>query len=199
MSIPASRFSCRQVYDRRYFEQLHRMYSDPWSVLTSRYEHEKFQTTLQALSRPHYRNALELGCSVGGLTRHLSGRCDALTSVDTSSAALQRAHENCNAPQIRFMQADLPDGDWQDSYDLIVLSEILYYFSPTRLAGLAQRLRACIAPRNTELVVVHWTGETDYPLSGDDATGLLRRYLRATVRDSLRAPSYRLETWQVES
>jgi cyclopropane fatty-acyl-phospholipid synthase-like methyltransferase len=199
MSTATPKSSCRPTYDHRHFEQLHRTHSDPWAVLTSAYEREKYQATLQALAHARYRHALELGCSVGGLTRLLADHCTSLTSVDTSSTALQRARDNCQAKHVRFVQAHLPDGDWQDRYDLIVLSEILYYFSPADLVRLAERLRACIEPGKTDIVAVHWTGDTDYPLTGDDATELCRQHLRATLCDSQREPLYRLETWRVDA
>jgi hypothetical protein len=92
------------------------------------------------------------------------------------------------------MQAHLPDGDWSGSYDLVVLSEILYYFSIPALVRLADRLSR-VVNEHTDFVLVHWTGETDYPLSGDRATELFQCLMRADLRHRIRHPKYRLETW----
>ena len=194
MSNPTPKFSCAPPYDHDFFERLYADKIDPWSVLTRSYERDKYEATLRSLGQGCYRHALELGCSIGGLTRLLAERCDALTAVDTSAIALQRARELCRLPNISFVQAHLPDGDWSGSYDLVVLSEILYYFSVPALVRLADQL-ARVVNKRTEFVVVHWTGETDYPLTGDRATELFQCLMRAELHQRERHAWYRLETW----
>lgn len=194
MSTPTPKSSFAPLYDHAHFERLYTEQVDPWSVLTSRYERDKFKATMDALQKAEYAHVLELGCSIGGLTRHLAPRCRALTAVDTSGVALQRARDWCPQPHVRFVQAHLPDGDWDGDYDLVVLSEVLYYFSIPALVRLADRLSRMLAP-GTECVVVHWTGETDYPLSGDRATELFQCLMRAQLRSRVRHAAYRLETW----
>lgn len=194
MPIPIPRSSCAPSYDHAFFERLYMDRLDPWSVLTSDYEREKYEATLGALGRERYRHALELGCSIGGLTRLLADRCESLTAVDTSAVAIRRARALCRAPHVRFVQAHLPDGEWQASFDLVVLSEILYYFSIPALVRLAGRLSGMVTP-STAFVVVHWTGKTDYPLTGDRAMALFRTLMRAELRSQTRHPSYRLESW----
>jgi SAM-dependent methyltransferase len=194
MSTPTPKFSSAPSYDHEFFEHLYTGQVDPWSVLTSAYERDKYEATLQALSKPRYRHALELGCSIGGLTRLLAARCDAVTAVDTSATALLRARQLCDAPNVTFVQAHLPDGDWGGTYDLVVLSEVLYYFSIPALVRLADRLSKVVTP-GTEFVVAHWTGETDYPLTGDRAMELFQSLMRADLRSRTRHPKYRLESW----
>ena len=194
MSIPTPKFSSVPSYDHEFFERLYTDHVDPWSVLTSSYERDKYEATMQALGQQHYQHGLELGCSIGSLTRLLAARCDALTAVDTSATALRRARELCPARNVTFMQAHLPDGEWNGPYDLVVLSEVLYYFSIPALVRLADRLSKVITPA-TEFVVVHWTGETDYSLTGDRATELFQCLMRADLRARTRHPNYRLETW----
>jgi SAM-dependent methyltransferase len=194
MSSPTPKFSYAPLYDHHFFERLYTDQVDPWSILTSSYERDKYEATLHGLRQDRYRHALELGCSIGGLTRLLAERCDSLTAIDTSAIALRRAKELCRCPNVAFMQAHLPDGDWSGSYDLVVLSEILYYFSIPALVRLADRLSRVVS-EHTEFVVVHWTGETDYPLTGDRATELFQCLMRAELRHRTRHPRYRLETW----
>ncbi len=182
-------------YDQDYFERLYTEHADPWSVLASTYEHDKYVATMAALDQSRYGSALELGCSIGGLTRRLATRCDRLVAVDTSQAALARARHACGYPNVDFVQAHLPDGDLGGPFDLIVLSEILYYFSMPALVRLADRI-ARVARPGAEYVVVHWTGETDYPLTGDRATELFQTLVRAKLRSRIRHASYRLESWR---
>jgi len=194
MSMPTPKFSSAPQYDHEFFERLYTGQVDPWSVLTSSYERDKYEATMQAPARQRYRHALELGCSIGGLTRLLAGRCDAVTAIDTSTMALQRARELCTASNVTFVQAHLPDGDWDGPFDLVVLSEVLYYFSIPALVRLADRLSKVVT-EGTEFIVVHWTGETNYPLTGDRATELFQCLMRADLRSRTRHPQYRLESW----
>lgn len=54
-------------------------------------------------------------------------------------------------------------------FDLIMLSEVLYYFETSTLDRLAARLRPACMP-GADLVLVHWLGPTpDYPQTGNSA------------------------------
>lgn len=191
------RSSFTPAYDHAYFEQLYAHHADPWSVLTSHYEREKFEATVHALTKPVYEHALEVGCSIGGLTQYLAPRCKALTAIDTSGIAIRRAREWCRQPHVRFVQGHLPDVDIAGPFDLIVLSEVLYYFTVPALIRLGKRLTHAASP-GAEVIVVHWTGKTDYPLSGDRVMDLFPSMLHATVRGCILHSQYRLEIWTLE-
>ncbi|GJE56854.1 class I SAM-dependent DNA methyltransferase [Methylobacterium thuringiense] len=152
-----------------YFAGLYADDPDPWRFATSDYERAKYAATLAALPRPRYASALEVGCSIGVLTRQLGSRCGALTAFDVVSSVLERARVACaDQTQIRFLQAAVP-GDWPDGrYDLILLSEIAYYLDRADLARLVACVETALLPGG-DIVLVHYLGETDYPLSGDAA------------------------------
>lgn len=61
----------------------------------------------------------------------------------------------------------LPTG----SFDLLVLSEVVYYRNPEDLRRMAAFTARAIEP-GADIVLVHWTGETNYPLGGDAAAEL---------------------------
>lgn len=177
-----------------YFEALYARDPDPWRFASSDYERDKYTATLSAL-RPRYRHALEVGCSIGVLTALLAPRCDALLALDVSDRALTMARERCAAiPGIAFARMAVP-GDWPPGdFDLILLSEVLYYLSPSDLAALARRVAGALVPGG-DCVLVHWTGETDYPLGGDAA---VTRFLAAMPADIAitrqeRSAAYRLD------
>ena len=65
--------------------------ADPWQVDDSWYERRKRAVLLAALPDAGYPTALEIGCSVGALAQDLAGRCQHVTAVDTSAAAVARA------------------------------------------------------------------------------------------------------------
>nr|WP_207191585.1 SAM-dependent methyltransferase [Paracraurococcus ruber] len=178
---------------RDYFEALYAADPDPWRFASSDYERAKYAATLAALPRPRYRRALEVGCSIGVLTAQLAARCDSLLAIDIAEAALAAARARCaGRPGLDFRRMAVP-GDWPEgSFDLILLSEVAYYLDATDLARLATRVAAALTPGG-EALLVHWIGETDYPLSGDAAT---ERFLAAAglpVIRQERASQYRLD------
>ena len=178
-----------------YFEALYRADPDPWQFRTSDYERGKYAATLGALTRPRYGRALEVGCSIGVFTTALAPRCDALLAIDGSDTALARARETCAAlPQVRFEARIVPDGFPDGRFDLIVLSEVLYYLHASDLRRVAARCLDALAPGG-ELILCHWLGLTDYPLTGQDATEMFVGALPRPPFDHavLHADTYRLD------
>lgn len=178
-----------------YFEARYRADSDPWRFETSDYERAKYAATLAALPQRRYSSALEIGCSVGVLTTTLAERCDELVAVDVSEAALSSARDrNRHHGHIRFGLCQTP-GSWPSGrFDLILLSEVVYYLNAADVARLAGRVRDSLNPGG-DAVLVHWTSETDYPLSGDEAAGLFIARVRdfMTVAQQAQTDAYRLD------
>jgi 2-polyprenyl-3-methyl-5-hydroxy-6-metoxy-1,4-benzoquinol methylase len=155
-----------------HFDALYAMDPDPWNFAASPYERAKYRLTLDAIPKLRSRSALEVGCSIGVLTRQLASRCDSLLAVDTAPAPLVEARRRCaDLPGVRFEQMFVPE-QWPDEvFDLILLSEVVYYMSREDVGRLAARVTGSLAPDGS-VILVHWTGPTDYPLSGDEAVNL---------------------------
>ncbi|WP_159994138.1 class I SAM-dependent methyltransferase [Roseomonas sp. 18066] len=152
-----------------YFEALYAGDPDPWDFRSSPYEAEKYAATLAALPRPRYASALEIGCSIGVLTRMLAPRCDRLLAIDSANRALATARRHCGeAPGLVFERREVPRQWPAGRFDLILLSEVIYYWDADDLAQVAAHCRRAVKPGG-EVLMVHWTGTTDYPLSGDAA------------------------------
>lgn len=181
-----------------WFEALYRDKGDPWSFETSDYERTKYDHTLESLPRPCYARTLELGCANGVLTERLAARCDLLVAVDVSETALAAARKRCaGLPQVRLERRRLP-AEWPDGpFDLILISEVAYYWDDADLARAAERLRATLGSGG-DLLLVHWLGPTDYPKSGDEAVGTLRDRLGGDVQvlAAERRDQYRLDLWR---
>ncbi len=175
-----------------YFDALYAASGDPWDFSASRYEAEKYAATLAALPRSRYARALELGCSIGVLTRRLAERCERLVAIDVSAVALQDARHRCaNRPHVLFEQRDLCTSFPAGSFDLILVSEIGYYFSRPDLLRLRANLADALEPQG-HLLAVHYTGKTDYPLTADAVHECFRsspsgwRLLRAERKERYR-------------
>jgi len=152
-----------------YFEAMYRAAPDPWGFAERWYERRKYAISLALLPAERYRRAFEPGCSVGVFSRLLGPRCDWLLSCDLAAAAVQKAGEQtANLPQVRVEQREIPRQWPSGRFDLIVLSEVLYYFGDHDLEQVLKQAAACLEPDGT-LLAVHWRHPVaDYPRSGDD-------------------------------
>ncbi|MCC3157896.1 nodulation S family protein [Hymenobacter sp. 15J16-1T3B] len=152
-----------------YFDEVYQANDDPWQFETSPYEHAKYADTLAALPAPHYARAFEIGCSLGVLTAQLASRCGHLLAVDVAEAALARARQRCaNLPQVELRCLAVPDEFPPGPFDLILVSEVGYYWDlPTLQRAAALMIDAL--PPGGQLLLVHWTPAVhDYPLTGDE-------------------------------
>ena len=162
----------RQTLKPAYFDALYTANPDPWNFAASPYERAKYALTLNAMRKRRYRTGLEVGCSIGVLTRSLASRCDTVIAVDAARAPLVEARRRCaDLPGVSFEQMFVPE-QWPDGeFDLILLSEVVYYLNPEDVGRLAARAAHSL-PMGGSVILVHWTGPTDYPLSGDEAVAL---------------------------
>ena len=161
-----------QTLRPEYFDALYTADPDPWKFAASPYERGKYEITLDAMPKPRYRSALEVGCSIGVLTRSLASRCDTLIAIDAAQTPLLEARRRCaDLPGVRFEHMFVPD-QWPDgAFELILLSEVVYYLSRDDVGRLAAKVTNSLA-QGGSVILVHWTGLTNHPLSGDEAAAL---------------------------
>lgn len=176
-----------------YFEAKYRADIDPWQFRTSDYERDKYAATVSALGQARYANALEIGCAIGVLTALLARRCDTITAIDASETAIAAARD-ANISNATFKVGTLPRDFPDGKYDLIVLSEVLYYFVEADLKQVAARCTDALLPGG-EIILCHWLGETNYPLTGRAASELFAETVatRLPQRALLEEDVYRLE------
>ena len=188
--------------DEAYFERIYATETDPWNFATSAYERDKYAATLAALPRQRYERGFEIGCSVGVLTEMLAQRVDQLLAVDLNERALAAARaRNADAAHLRFERLNFPKDQAAGTFDLLVVSEVAYYWAGedfTRaLDWLVEHLQL-----GGHIILVHYTPtETDYPLTGDEVHD--RMAARFGVPGSplmsitsYRAPCYRLDVYE---
>ncbi len=163
--------------EREYFDGLYAADPDPWRFATSDYEREKYADTVAALEGRRYSRGLEVGCSIGVLTRRLAAQCDDLLAVDLSELAVASARERLTdlagvRVQCRSLPEEMPGGP----FDLIVCSEVLYYWSRDLLLEALDELTMRLEPGGS-LLAVHWRPRTrTYPLQGEEVHALLREH-----------------------
>lgn len=152
-----------------YFDDMYARHDDPWGFDSRWYEERKRAVLLAALPWRHYRATFEAGCSTGALTAQLANRSDRVLAVDLAEAALERARRRLgDRANVELRRATLPD-DWPEgAFDLVVLSEVAYYWAGS---DLDRGLAAAVASLTTDghLVACHWRHPVaEYPRSGDE-------------------------------
>lgn len=176
-----------------FFDDLYADDPDPWNFATSDYEQRKYRATIEALGGRRYASAFEAGCSIGVLTVDLADIADRVLAVDAAAAALEQARtRTAELSHVRIEQGRLPE-DWPPGpFDLIVLSEVAYYFDSPTLDHLLDAAVGSLGPGG-DLIAVHWTGVTDYPLTGDAVHERLRARPELEILVSQRTDRYRLD------
>lgn len=175
-----------------YFNALYAAKPDPWQFADSAYEKQKYAASLDALPSRRFTEALEVGCSIGIFTRALAERCDRVLALDVAPAALSAARRNCPAPHVTFAERRVPEAWPAGRFDLIVLSEVLYYLTADDIAHVAAQSQTALLPGGT-ILLVHYLGETDYPMTGDDAATSFMSALPLSLLRGVREDLYRID------
>lgn len=178
-----------ETYRETYFDALYSDDSDPWQYQTRWYEKRKRDLCLAVLPQAQYSNAIELGCGNGVFSELLARRCQVLTSIDGNNKAVQLAKQRLTdlahvkviqgiIPNVLFTfeetilkaypLSDLSNGSPANKppFDLIVISEILYYLSPDDIDEVITWIGQNLAEGGT-LLCCHWR----YAIDGFVMTG----------------------------
>ncbi|MFE4550725.1 SAM-dependent methyltransferase [Streptomyces sp. NPDC056785] len=150
-----------------YFDHQYAHAADPWHLSERWYDRRKYNITVAALPRPRYLRAFEPGCSVGVLTRLLAAHCAGLLSTDRIPSAVEAATQRtANLDHVTVRQMTVPEQWPEGSFDLIVLSELLYYFDSTARTRLIEQSVGSLE-EGCHLVTVHW----NHPVAEHTCTG----------------------------
>ncbi len=189
--------------DDEWFEQVYAEDPDPWGFDSRWFEARKRALTLAALPRARYRSAFEPGCAMGHLTVGLAARCDQVLSIDPVEAMVEQATRRVADAgpacwNVVVRRAAIPEG-WPDpseeTFDLIVLSEVGYYLDAGALDEVVDRIGVTLGPGG-DLVAVHWVGETDYPSSGEAVHRTLDACQALEPLLTYRQPEFWLQGWR---
>jgi hypothetical protein len=128
----------------------------------------------------------------------LAARCGRLTATEVSKIAIEQARKRCvDQPNVAFQLVSSIGDPVLGPFDLIVLSEVVYYWDDAELVRAGHMIRSQ-ARIGGHILLVHWLGETDYPKSGDDAVEGLHRLIgdQVVVEKADRTADYRLDLWR---
>jgi SAM-dependent methyltransferase len=169
---------------------------DPSGLAERWYEARKYALTVALLPRQRYGAAFEPGCSIGVLTAQLAPRCDRLLACDAVPAAVAAARvRTAGLPGVRVDQRVIP-GQWpRGSFDLIVWSELLYYFDDADLGQILGLGIGSLRPGG-QVLAVHWRHPApDHPRTGDEVHEDLAAHPGLALLARYRDPDFTAEVY----
>lgn len=179
-----------------FFEEKYRQDPDPWKFRESQYEQQRYETIVAALHGRRFHRTFEPGCSIGVLTEKLAEISDHVEAIDFAASAIASARQRCSAPGVTFRVMGLPERLPLYGFDLIVLSEIGYYFTLEHWTEMVHSMVDTAAP-GTTFLAAHWLGVSpDHRLSGDQVHTTLHADQRLHLLDEERHPGFRLDRWE---
>lgn len=161
-------------HDPAYFRSMYSTDDDPWGFEDRWYEQRKQAVTLAILPRPTYAVGFEPGCANGALTVRLQARCRRLVACELVPEVARRAAARlAGHSHVEVGCGAFPDW-WPPvpAIDLLVLSEVAYYLTAAGQGRARAAIERSLAPGG-DIVAVHYTGETDYPMRGVEVAAWL--------------------------
>ncbi len=190
----------RSKYNKDYFENKFSS-ADPWNYTSSKYEYKKYREQI-AISDKYAKNPssiLEIGCAEGMFTEmiHREHPSSQITAIDISDKAIERARQKQvgNTTFIRTDIVDFIESNDRGPFDIIYLSEIIYYLgaslSTRDLLSLVRKL-SLILNKNGIMVMTNNVFTTEEIPVYIVERPLIRtyEYLVGTVLDSLETKSH---------
>ena len=191
------RFMANNTGSKEFFDEKYRADRDPWNFSSSSYELNRYDEIMRVLGNRTFNHGFEPGCSIGVLTERLAAQCGHLLAMDISPTAVAVARRRCERyPNVRIVEGALPYDLPRDTFDLVVFSEIGYYFERDVLAGIGDSLAGRLAKHGV-FVGVHWLGVSqDHLLTGDEVHDVLRSSSSLRITASRRCDGFLLESWE---
>jgi SAM-dependent methyltransferase len=156
---------CAELGHRAACETLYRDCADPWQSVAPRYRYQqrKYEVVISFLPEDTvYGLALDLGCGLGSLARHLALRAKHVIGMDVAQTAVDRARiMHADITNLSFEQGDILDipAMWNGKVDLITITDTLYYLpdlTEEKLNSIALRIADLLAPGGICMLTDHF-------------------------------------------
>jgi cyclopropane fatty-acyl-phospholipid synthase-like methyltransferase len=139
-ALTQNRFFVRMYFNWRYRNP------DPYNVSVSSYEREKMERVMAALGfEKRFGSILEIGCGEGNMTARLASIADKALATDISDMAVRRTRLMTSAcANVETRRLDLLSDEPPGQFDLVMVSEVLYYFERHQLPAVLERITSCV-------------------------------------------------------
>lgn len=167
-----------------HFEDMYSADPDPFGLGERWYERRKMAVVMASLASERYSSVWDTACGTGHLAELLVPRSERLLATDASPAACRlTADRLADSPDVRVgvhLLPDPPPGDRR--FDLVLLSEVLYYLDDQGRAAAARTVGAVTDPSaDAEVLAVCWREQpSDAAVSGEESLRELHSALQAT-------------------
>ncbi|HKJ11495.1 MAG TPA: bifunctional PIG-L family deacetylase/class I SAM-dependent methyltransferase [Ornithinimicrobium sp.] len=191
--LPSFSLTRRNETRAAVFDEMYADGPDAWRVHGSFYEARRRDLVLSMLGRAHYSRGLEVGCADGHLTAALVQRVSDLRAVDVSPVAVE--HARTAAPGAHVTVGAAPAAIPGGPFDLVVLSEVGYFLTPTELLATLAKAQSALSAEG-ELVLCHWQHPTtDVPLDGALVHQQAQDAWGGPPQVQYRDPDVRIDIW----
>ncbi|VAX17957.1 hypothetical protein MNBD_NITROSPINAE02-513 [hydrothermal vent metagenome] len=136
-----------RLFVRLYFNWRYRG-ADPYEVTTHADERDKYKKIVGALGvKEKFDNILEIGCGEGHLTQMIAHKGARVLAIDISDFAIGRAKKNvAGFKHAEAKRIDIITADMDETFELVLCSEVLFYFEPDQLDGVVKKIKGLIKP-----------------------------------------------------
>jgi len=151
------------------FDALFSQSADPWAYDDAPYEQVRFARTIAALGERRFRRGLEVACAAGVLTERIAPLCEELVAVDASREAIAHARRRLQRwDHIDIRLARMPEDCPEGRFDLIMLSDMLYYLGLRGLMEFVVTMMDRALP-DAVIVLVDYLGPMGIAVNGEKA------------------------------
>jgi SAM-dependent methyltransferase len=164
------------------FEEMYRDFDDPWEC-SKNVSMLRRDISLMILFRERrFNRILDIGCGLGAFTERIrvaNGACQTILGLDISETAVEKARRQfpkCSFTVLDVSNQPLP-GEGQSAWDLILVSELLWYVLP-QLKSLLSRIHGALTPSGTLFIQQFYPADQRFGLEYLTSPGeLYDRYL----------------------
>lgn len=172
-ALTQNRFFVRMYFNWRYRNP------DPYKVSASGYELEKMERVMATLGfEKRFGSILEIGCGEGNMTARLASISGRTLATDISDMAVRRTRETTSSfPNVETQRLDLLSDEPPGQFDLVVASEVLYYFEKGQLPAVLERITSCVK-NGGSVALIHARA-----LADDDMGVELKKFAARTIHE----------------
>jgi predicted TPR repeat methyltransferase len=178
------------------FEARYRGGTDSQALEDGAYELNRYRAIISSLRMAAYGNVYEPGCSIGLMTQQLGSMAKRVIACDFAPSAIEQVKLRCaDQTNVEVICADIRTFVPNAPLDLIIFSDIGYYFSENELPRIAAQL-ACYLVTDGEFMAAHrFAEQPHHVLDANRVHETLAAHLPLCPFRAEQHSGFRLDSW----